>query len=119
LRVTYANVTATLALFIALGGGSYAAVTLPSNSVGTKQLRKNAVTSSKVRDNSLSGADINEQKLARVPSANNSLKLGGRSPSAFQGRITWALVDASGGVIRQSGGVSLVSHDGDGQYTLS
>ena len=32
-RLTYANVMATVALFIALGGVSYAAVKLPKNSV--------------------------------------------------------------------------------------
>ncbi len=37
-----------LALFIALGGTSYAAVKLPRNSVGTTQLRKGAVTQSKL-----------------------------------------------------------------------
>lgn len=40
----YANVTATLALFVALGGTSYAAITLPANSVSTKQIKKGAVT---------------------------------------------------------------------------
>jgi hypothetical protein len=39
-RLTYANVMATLALFIALGGTSYAALTLPKNSVGSKQIRR-------------------------------------------------------------------------------
>ena len=42
-RLSYANVTATLALFIALGGTSYAAITLPRNSVGAKQIRAGAV----------------------------------------------------------------------------
>ena len=37
-----------LALFIALGGTSYAAVSLPRNSVGNAQLRKAAVTESKL-----------------------------------------------------------------------
>jgi hypothetical protein len=37
-----------LALFIALGGTSYAAVNLPRNSVGNVQLRKGAVTNSKL-----------------------------------------------------------------------
>lgn len=37
-----------LALFIALGGTSYAAAKLPRNSVGTAQLRKGAVTASKL-----------------------------------------------------------------------
>ena len=38
-RLTYANVVATLALFIAVGGASYAAVALPANSVGARQVR--------------------------------------------------------------------------------
>jgi hypothetical protein len=37
-RLSYANVVATLALFIALGGGAYAAFALPADSVGTRQL---------------------------------------------------------------------------------
>jgi len=36
---------ATVAVFIALGGGAYAAVTLPKNSIGAKQIKKNAVGS--------------------------------------------------------------------------
>jgi len=48
-RLTYANVIATIALFIALGGASYAALKLPKNSVGTKQLKKGAVSLSKIK----------------------------------------------------------------------
>jgi hypothetical protein len=47
-RLSYANVTATLALFIALGGGAYAAVNLPANSVGTTQLKGKSVTPAKL-----------------------------------------------------------------------
>jgi hypothetical protein len=47
-RLTYANVVATLALFAALGGGAYAAATLPRNSVGARQIRKHAVTPKKL-----------------------------------------------------------------------
>lgn len=57
-RLTYANVMATLALFLALGGTSYAVTALPKNSVGTQQLKKNAVTGVKVKDGSLSSADF-------------------------------------------------------------
>lgn len=42
-RLTYANVIASLALFIALGGAAVAAG-LPKNSVGKAQLKKGAVT---------------------------------------------------------------------------
>jgi hypothetical protein len=57
-RLTYANVIATLALFIALGGTSYAVTALPKNSVGTQQLKKSAVTSVKIKDGSLVAADF-------------------------------------------------------------
>jgi hypothetical protein len=57
-RLTFANVISLLALFIALGGTSYAVTALPQNSVGTPQLKKNAVTSAKVKDGSLTSADF-------------------------------------------------------------
>jgi hypothetical protein len=38
-KPTYANVTATLALFVALGGGAYAATALPADSVGGRQVK--------------------------------------------------------------------------------
>jgi hypothetical protein len=81
-RPTPAMVIACIALTVALGGTSYAAITLPRNSVGTKQLKKNAVTavkvkanaitSPKVRNNALTGADVNEATLATVPSATSA-----------------------------------------------
>lgn len=51
LRLTYANVVATLCLFLLIGGGAaFAATELGRNSVGTKQLRDGAVTLRKVRE---------------------------------------------------------------------
>jgi hypothetical protein len=47
-RLTYANVTATIALFIALGGGAYAATKLPRNSVGSAQIKTGAITPPKL-----------------------------------------------------------------------
>jgi hypothetical protein len=43
-HLTYANVAATIALFVSLGGVSYAAVAIPAHSVGARQLRPGAVT---------------------------------------------------------------------------
>jgi hypothetical protein len=49
-RLTYANLTSTLALFIALGAGSaLAAGQLAPKSVGERQLRPGAVTAEKIR----------------------------------------------------------------------
>jgi len=41
-------VVALVALFVALGGGAYAALKLPKNSVGAAQLKKSAVTPTKL-----------------------------------------------------------------------
>jgi hypothetical protein len=58
-------VIACIALTVALGGTSFAAVTLARNSVGTKQLKKNAVISSKVKNRSLLAADFKCGQLPR------------------------------------------------------
>lgn len=47
-KLTYSNLIATIALFIALGGAAVAAG-LPKNSVGPKQLKRGAVTGAKIR----------------------------------------------------------------------
>jgi hypothetical protein len=47
-RPSAALVVSTIALIVALGGTSYAAMTLPLNSVGTKQLKNGAVTTKKL-----------------------------------------------------------------------
>jgi hypothetical protein len=65
--LTYANVTATIALFVALGGGAYAAVKLPSNSVGSDQLKANAVSSSKVKNGALLAKDFKSGELPSGP----------------------------------------------------
>lgn len=57
-HLSYANVIATVALFLALGGGAYAAISLPKNSVGTKQIKPNAVNGSKIANGSLSPKDF-------------------------------------------------------------
>src|SRR5919204_4866467 len=53
-----AMMVAFLALLVALAGTSYAAIQLPANSVGTKQLKKNAVTGKKVKNRSLKAVDF-------------------------------------------------------------
>ena len=79
-KLTYANVTSTLCLFLLLGGGAaYAASHLGKNSVGTKQLKKNAVstakikkeavTAAKVKKGTLTGKQINVSTLGTIPNA--------------------------------------------------
>ena len=48
MRLSYSNVMATIAVFIALGGTGVAAVSLSRNSVGSKQIRRGAVKTSEL-----------------------------------------------------------------------
>jgi hypothetical protein len=57
-KLTYANVIATLALFMALGGGALAATELKKNSVGTKQIKNKAVTEAKIKNGAVSGGKL-------------------------------------------------------------
>src|ERR1700710_1838869 len=76
--LTYANVMATVAVFLALGGGAYAAVKLPKNSVGSKQIKKNAVTSSKIKNGSLLKGDF---KAGQLPSVVSGQGEGAQGPT--------------------------------------
>ena len=79
-RLTYANVMATIAVFVALGGTSYAALQLPKGSVGPKQLKRNSVTSPKVKRGSLLLNDFkaSQHALLRGPE-------GPQGPQGLQG----------------------------------
>jgi hypothetical protein len=93
-------VVALLALFVALGGTTYAVQRLPKRSVGAAQLRRDAVrnkhikagavsrskirrkavTSDQVGTDALLGRNVLESSLAKVPDAD---KLDGRDASRF------------------------------------
>jgi hypothetical protein len=57
-RLSYSNVIATVALFVALGGAAVAAGGLPRHSVGARQLRRGAVTSVALRKHAVTMAKI-------------------------------------------------------------
>jgi hypothetical protein len=96
-HISYANVVATLALFVAVGGSSYAALQIGSrdilnNSVRSVDVRNNSIRSKDVRDralrqrdvglDALGGGVIKESRLGRVP---DSALLEGRP--AFEYRV--------------------------------
>jgi len=68
-HVTYANVMATVEVFIALGGAAFAATFLPPGSVGRAQLQANAVNSAKVANRSPRAVDFAEGQLKAGPRA--------------------------------------------------
>lgn len=123
-KLTYANVVASLALFIALGGVSYAAVKLPKNSVGAKQIKKNSVTSTKIksrsvfgsdlRNNTVTGNQIDEASLGQVPSAASAVTAADRF--AIVKRHSSTASDNNPAVARAAATeVPLISH---GQITI-
>jgi hypothetical protein len=99
-HLSYANVVATLALFVALGGVSWAAITLPRNSVGAEQLKRNAVTAKKIKRGAVTAEKIKpgavgarqlkrgtitrrQLSLSRLGRLPDSARLGGLGPDAF------------------------------------
>jgi hypothetical protein len=93
-HLSYSNVTATAALFVALGGTSYAVIHVDSravvdNSLRSKDVRNNSLRSRDVRDrslhardlrpNGLGGGVVKESALGQVPRAADAERLGGAS----------------------------------------
>jgi hypothetical protein len=71
-RITYANVTATVALFVALGGSSYAAVKLSGHDI-----RPHSLTARNYQRSSVGGAAVKEKSLGTVPKAREAVRLDG------------------------------------------
>jgi hypothetical protein len=87
-QLSYANVMATVALFMALGGGAYAAATAPRNSVTSTSIRngqvkqqdlaRRSVTNSKIRGRSVSNGKIADNAITTTklgPNAVTTTKL--------------------------------------------
>jgi hypothetical protein len=72
---------ALLALFVALGGTSYAAVALPANSVGAKQIRKAAVGPGKLRANAIDSSRVRDKSLLAKDFAPGQLPAGPPGPT--------------------------------------
>jgi hypothetical protein len=70
--LTYANVMATIAVFIALGGSSYAALTLTG-----RDIKDRSLTQRDLKRNTLGGTRIKEARLGTVPRARNAERLNG------------------------------------------
>jgi hypothetical protein len=98
-HLSFANTISLIALFVALGGTSLAAVTLTKNSVGAKQIKKNAVRASEVkanavgaselRSNSVSGGDIADSGVGGADLSDNSVGAGELSDNSVgTGEVT-------------------------------
>jgi len=114
LKLSPAMVIACVALAIALGGTSYAAV---------QRLPKNSVTTYQVKDFSLLARDFKRGQLPAGP-AGPTGPTGPAGPAGPAGpsgsaNVKWALVRADGGIVAQSGGITLAAKPGTGRYILN
>jgi len=117
-RLTYANVVATLALFLALGGGAaVAADHLSRNSVGSAQIRSGAVGSSEVRDRSLRLGDLSSS--ARTSLKGQRGQAGPQGPAGPAAATFFAAFGPGGDLLR--GSVKGADHSvgGSGIYRVT
>lgn len=107
-NLTYSNVVASLALFLALAGGTAIAATqvLPKNSVGSKQIKNEAITLAKISKSARTA-------LKGATGATGATRLqGATGPAGSPGKAgesapkLWAMVSATGELEEGSGAVS-------------
>jgi hypothetical protein len=76
---------ALLALFVSLGGTTYAAINLPANSVGTRQLKNGAVTGEKLGRNAVSSSQVKNGSLLAKDFRAGQLPVGPRGLTGARG----------------------------------
>jgi hypothetical protein len=114
-HATYANSMATIAVMIALGGTSYAALTLPRNSVGEHQIRPGAVRSPEVKNGSLGAGDLSAKARAALRGAAGPT--GPQGPTGAAATPYFAVVSGAGE--RLAGNASGVVSTGAGGYRVA
>lgn len=87
-RINSAHVISTIALFVALSGTGYAALSIPHGSVGTAQLRSSSVTAAKVHANAVTSKAVKDGSLLARDFKRGQLpagRTGGSGPRGPQG----------------------------------
>ena len=106
-----------LALVVASTGTSYAA-----GLIGSEDVRNNSLTTMDIKDNTIKGRDIRDSTIGSNKILNGSLKkrdfkagelpagaTGPAGPAGPAGVGRWALVDATGAIVAQSGGFTVTA----------
>jgi hypothetical protein len=111
-----ATVIALVALFISLGGASYAVT-----QIGTNQIKNGAVTSKKIRNFTISSRDVRANSLGPHAIAESKLHVGSAgsaiSAAMADGFSHFAVVGANG-VLARGRGVSSSVRTGAGRYQV-
>jgi len=123
-RPSPAMVVACIALLVALGGTSVAAVSqLARNSVGPRQLQFGAVTNPKIRSNAVTSAKVRNRSLLRADFAPGQLPAGPTGPQGPAGPAGAAGPAGPAGVIGaitvRTNAVSVVDGAIDGVFNTA
>jgi hypothetical protein len=132
-RMTYANVVSTIALALAIGGGTayaaikigtsnirYHAVTgskLANNSVTASKVKNSALSGSDLRDNSITGADVRAGTLQASDFAAGQLPKGEKGDKGDPATSIFGVI-AENGTPSASKNIGVISVNGN-QYTVS
>lgn len=84
--LTFSNVVSLVALFIALGGVSYAMVAIPKNSVGSAQIKRNSIGSSEIKPASISSSELSSGSVGSREMKSDGVA----SPQVKDGSLTLA-----------------------------
>lgn len=87
-RLTYANVVATLALFLALSGGAV----LAASKISGKQIKKNSIPGNRIKKNTLTNNQIKKQTITNARIKPGTIQRTALAAGALPGQI---VADAS------------------------
>ncbi len=114
-RLTFANVMSVVAVFIAIGGGAYAAG-LAKDSVKSKQIAANAVKQSELAGNAVTADKIADGSVTTAEIANNAVN-GAKVNEGSLGQVPLAAVAAKatntlGAIVNANGTLSSEAQSG-------
>jgi hypothetical protein len=131
-RMTYANVVSTIALGLAIGGGTayaatrigtsnirYHAVTgskIATNAVTTSKVKTNALTGSDIRDNAIHSGDIHDGTLQAVDFAGGQLPKGDKGDKGDPATSIFGVVNTAGQI---TNGKNVTGITGTNPYTVT
>jgi hypothetical protein len=84
-HLTYANVMATIGVFLALGGTSVAAESLEKNSVSSNQVKNSSLTGNDIKNSSLTTSDVKDKSLLAKDFKAGQLPRGARGAAGSRG----------------------------------